>query len=174
MNQQQSKRAPRRPPLTMATLAVALATPVAVIAAPAPAPVSLDIAAGQLSSALVQFARQSGLQLMFDASLVAGRRSAGLKARLPPEAALRRLLDGTGIQFVPAGPTVFVLRPAPTASTATLQPAPETADLQHSDPPSNDATAPQPTAPPAPPLASEVLVTGTLIHGVTLGPSPLV
>lgn len=175
MNLQQSKVALRRRRSAMMTLASALAAPVAVVAAPAPAaPVSLDIAAGQLSSALVQFGRQSGQQLMFDASLVAGRRSAGLKARLPPEEALRQLLDGTGIQFVRAGPKVFVLRPAPTASAAILQPPRAPAELQHSDPPSNDATAPQPTAPPAPPLASEVLVTGTLIHGVTLGPSPLV
>jgi iron complex outermembrane recepter protein len=170
---QQSKFASRRRRIAMMTLAAALAAPVTVIAAPAPAaPVSLDIAGGQLSSALVQFARQSGLQLMFDASLVAGRRSAGLKARLPPEEALRRLLDGTGIQFVRAGPKVFVLRPAPTATAALRPHAP--GDLQAGDPASSDPQAPQPTAPPAPSQVSELLVTGTLIHGVTQGPSPLV
>ena len=176
MNQQHSKFARRRPRPAMITLAAALAAPVTVIAAPVPAePISFDIASGQLSDALLQFARQSGLQLMFDANLVAGRRSAGLKARLPPQEALHRLLAGAGIQFVPAGPKVFVLRPSPAATAAPRLHAAAPVDLQRGGvPTSSDEQAPQPTAPPTPAQVSEVLVTGTLIHGVTRSLSPLV
>jgi len=140
----------RDPRLVRTALAAALLAPIPAIAAPAT--VNFDIAQGPLGAALVQYARQSGQQLMFDAGLVTGRRTPGLKGALAPEEGLRRLLVGSGITFERTGPRVLVLKLA-------AQPAAEPAG---------------PAVAMAPQQLSEVVVTGSLIHGSSRGPSPLV
>ncbi|TNY25992.1 hypothetical protein BV497_11085 [Fulvimonas soli] len=71
------------------------------------------IAPGSLDQALHQFSAQSGIQVLFDPALLAGRSSAGLDAQLPARAALDGLLKGSGLiyQFTD-GHTVVVKRPA--------------------------------------------------------------
>ena len=53
-----------------------------------------EIAPGPLDQALPAFARQSGLQILYPAALVAGRRSPGLSGTHTPEAALAAVLEG--------------------------------------------------------------------------------
>lgn len=58
---------------------------------------SFAIAAQPLGDALVAFGRQSGWQVAVDPALVAGRGAPAVSGAVAPEAALDRLLDGTGL-----------------------------------------------------------------------------
>ena len=140
----------------------ALGTSVPAIAAPAQQ-IRFEIPEGPLSAALVQYAHQTGDQLLYDANLLAGRRSVGLKATLAPDEALRRLLAGTDIIFQRTGPKVLVLRRRPTAAGA------NGSDVSSGDPvPPPAAQAPQVSE------IAPVVVTGSLIHGAGKGPSPII
>jgi|SRR5690606_22152640 len=102
-----------------------------------------DIPAGRLEPALVAFASQADVQLLYTAELVGGLQTEGVVGRHSPEAALTRLLEGTGISWSTARPGVIVLR-RPQASRAE-----EAARL------------------------GDVLVTGTLLRGPQESPSPV-
>jgi len=52
-----------------------------------------------LADALAAYARQTGLQLVYESELARGLRSRGAPAGLTPKAALARLLEGTGLRF---------------------------------------------------------------------------
>lgn len=79
------------------------------------APISLSIPAQDLGSALTAFADKAGLRLLFPSNLVAGRRSPGLSGTFTPDAAMARLLQGTGLVYrFTRGNTVTIS--APTAS----------------------------------------------------------
>lgn len=78
------------------------------IAALAPAPcmaqeheadqgVAFDIPAQALDAALTQYFRATGVQLLYDSRLTAGRQSAAVRGNFAPREALRRLLRGTGL-----------------------------------------------------------------------------
>lgn len=59
---------------------------------------SFAIVAGQpLGDALIAFGRQSGWQISVNPALVSGRTSPGVSGAIPPETALTRLLDGSGL-----------------------------------------------------------------------------
>jgi outer membrane receptor protein involved in Fe transport len=79
----------------------------------APAGVAFDVHAGSLDSALLAYARQAHRQVLYDAALVAGHSSPGLKGRFTQDEALSRLLAGTGVIVDHAGPNVIVLKPPP-------------------------------------------------------------
>ncbi len=66
------------------------------------------IPAKSLSEALRDFGTQSGMTILADGALVAGKRSAGYRERADPETALRMLLRGTGLSFRRDG-NVFVV-----------------------------------------------------------------
>lgn len=113
-----------------------LATPVPALSSATSAASSYDfnIAAQPLAVALEQYGAISGRPVFFDSSLVAGRTSAALQGTYAPEAALRKLLDGTGLTLDYAEPgqaDAFVLRAADPVSAAAPAPAPE-----DSEPPS--------------------------------------
>lgn len=59
--------------------------------------VRFSIPAQPLSDALIQFGRQSGLQVSADSALTAGLRSSGVDGAMTPQAALNQLLAGTGL-----------------------------------------------------------------------------
>lgn len=83
-----------------ALVALLLATmPLAAVAqtAPAPAVIDYDIPAEDLARALNAYAAASGLQVLYESALAAGRRSAAVKGRMTPEAALAQLLAGSGL-----------------------------------------------------------------------------
>ena len=73
---------------------------------------TFDIDAQSLSSALNQFAQQSGRQILFAPDLVAQKYSTPLHGNLEPLAALKRLLNDSGLDFTttPTG-TILVGNP---------------------------------------------------------------
>ena len=76
------------------------------------APIHFDIAEQDLASALRVFARSAGAQVAFDTAAVQGRRNKRLAGTMTAEAAMRRLLAGTGLGFTrSAGDLFVILRP---------------------------------------------------------------
>lgn len=61
------------------------------------APQAFDIPAGTLIEALDRFGEQSGLQVTYDANLLKGKRAPAVNGKLSANAALERLLKGTGL-----------------------------------------------------------------------------
>ncbi len=85
----------------------------------------LDIEAGTLRAALLQLARQTGVQLAhFSATVPDTLRSGPLRGRFTLEQALARLLEGTGLGYRFANPvTVIIVEaagPAPRADSTSM------------------------------------------------------
>jgi hemoglobin/transferrin/lactoferrin receptor protein len=80
---------------------------------------ALNIPAQPLSSALIAFSRQTGVQIAVSSSVAAGKRSAAVAGPLAPQAALQQLLAGTGLdfRFSSANMASIVSAGATTAST---------------------------------------------------------
>ncbi len=78
-----------------------------------------DIASQPLSQALKTFGQVSGLEIIFTEEVVAGRDAGALKGEYTTEAAIERLLSGTGLiaERSPAG--ALMIRPAATKKTTT-------------------------------------------------------
>lgn len=110
-----------------------------------------------LVSALKVFGEQSGQAILFRREQVLSARSRGVVGRLEPDAALSRLLDGTGFQHRRVG-RGFVLVRAPQAASPEVEPAPPSPALRP-----RVAPHPQPDAATA---VSPIIVTGTLMRGV--------
>ncbi|WP_312404633.1 TonB-dependent receptor [Brevundimonas sp.] len=104
-----------------------------------------NIAAGPMDGALVAYARQADVQLLYTAELVAGLQTPGVSGRHAPDAALDRLLTGTGVTWSRSRPGVVVLR-RQAAGQASIA---EAVELE------------------------EVVVTGTLLRGPGESPSPV-
>ncbi len=80
-----------------ASLAIA---PVAAVAQEAPGGAfEVRVPAGSLSSSLIALGRQAKVQIVFTPDVVEGRKGKGLRGRMTVEAALGRLLDGSGLSF---------------------------------------------------------------------------
>lgn len=77
-----------------------------------------DISAQPLAQAVVEFGRQSGMQVSVDTDLLTGLRSAPVSGSLPSDEALRRMLMGTGLvpRYVDGG-TVVLEAPSPATKT---------------------------------------------------------
>ena len=60
---------------------------------------SFTIAPQPLSSALLEFAEQTGAEVLFDARIAQDKRSPGVQGDLTPDEALSRLLAGTGLRY---------------------------------------------------------------------------
>jgi outer membrane receptor protein involved in Fe transport len=78
-----------------------------------------DVPAGPLDAALVQYARQAGLQVFYTNDQVADLRSAGAQGRMTPQAALDQILRGTGLTGTQSRPGVITLRTGMALSDAT-------------------------------------------------------
>jgi len=89
---------------------VAMLTAAPALAATADKPM-LAIPAGELGAALPAFSRATGLQVLADPALLAGKRTGGVKGEVNPETGLTQLLRGTGLTFVRSGGAA-ILRPA--------------------------------------------------------------
>lgn len=70
-----------------------------------------QVPAGNLSSALSDFASQAGITLPIEPGLVEGLRSPGLDAATSVEGGLQQLLQGTGLQAAPQGNGLYLLTP---------------------------------------------------------------
>jgi iron complex outermembrane receptor protein len=115
--------------ISLLSLAVALAIPVAVQARPAAVAGSamhFDIAASDVRTALSQFSRISGMQVVAVPAVVAGRRTSGVRGAFTAQGALDHLLRGTDLVAAMRGGVVVVKRasrpsvPRSTASVAAL------------------------------------------------------
>src|SRR5690349_14812136 len=86
-----------------AASALALATSIVVVAAPAmareSAAVHFRIPAQPVQSALALFAKQSGIQILFPYDRVAGLLTQSVNGKMTPDAALSRLIAGTGLKM---------------------------------------------------------------------------
>lgn len=73
------------------------------IAIPALAQQTINIPAKPLSEALKELGEKTGLQIIYDASLVSGKTSKSIKGSLKASEALHRLLNGTNITYKLSG-----------------------------------------------------------------------
>ena len=123
--------------------------------AAAAADVSFDIPAGRLSDALIALAEQAGVTIALGDPALAGLRSRPLRGRMTVEAALRRLLAGTGYRalFVDARAVRIVRASTAAAAAAAPPPPPRPARL--------------PTPPLIPQIEPEIIVTASK-QGVAL------
>jgi len=115
-----SKPLPRFQPcaLTIAVLLAASALPGAFAqTSPAASPVqrAYAIEPGPLDEALLRLSTAAGMGLSFEPSLVDGLRSPGLRGSYANEEALRRVLQGSGLEAQQRGDGLFVLRKASAA-----------------------------------------------------------
>lgn len=78
----------------------------------------VDIPAGPLANVLNQFAQATDVSLSFDASLLAGKESAGLRGSFDVETGFRRILQDSGFEAVARAPGRYMLRGLPKAADA--------------------------------------------------------
>lgn len=108
--------------MTSLALSLALALSVAPeIVRAQETPVSVSIRTQPLGDALLQLGEQTALQIFFSQNVVSGLTAHAVSGSLTPEAALRQLLQGTGIQYARNGNNITLDRPAATSAT-TLAP----------------------------------------------------
>ncbi len=75
-------------------------------------PVPFDIPTESLGDALYAYSVATGIEVISDDTLVAGKRSAGISGRYLPEVALRRLLEPTGLAARSVGEGAVALEAA--------------------------------------------------------------
>lgn len=142
--------------LGAASAAVLLAAAPA-LAAPAAKP-ALAIPAGDLGAALPAFSRATGLQVLADPALLAGKRTGGVSGQVDAEHGLSQLLRGTGLTFVRNGGAA-VLRPAAQKISTAAAPATRPAAPA-------SAPAPQP-ADEGDGMVEEIVVTGSFANSLS-------
>lgn len=92
-------------------------------AAAATEPVAeFNLESQSLDSALASFSRLTGVQMLYDSSLVAGRQSQSVIGRLPVRTALLNMLKGTGLRarFTAGGSVVITESKVPDLTLDTL------------------------------------------------------
>ncbi|MCW2270823.1 STN domain-containing protein [Pseudomonas sp. JUb96] len=77
------------------------------------ASVTVSIPAQSLVGALRAFAEQSGVQVLYEPSLVEGKRAAAVNGAMESNDALSRLLRGSGLLYQVDNGTVLLLAPPP-------------------------------------------------------------
>src|SRR5882672_275884 len=96
-----------------------------------------DIGPRPVAEALAAFGRQTGLQLIYVATIADARQSMGARAGLTVSEALAQLLDGTGLrfEFLNARTVRIFLAPAVVPTTVASLPVPQ----HHADRPAGPA-----------------------------------
>lgn len=84
------------------------------------APVSFDLPAQPLSSALTQLSATSGMRVSFDEQSVAGKQAPAVRGNLEPEQALSQLLAGSGFTASVSGNLAQISAPSTGSGTLTL------------------------------------------------------
>lgn len=95
------------------TLAAALAATTCIVAIATPAAAQTreyDIPAGTLKSALDAYVRQSGRQVVYRADQIRSARSPGVRGQLSADAALTKLLEGSGFTIRIDGHLIAIVR----------------------------------------------------------------
>ena len=82
---------------------------------------AFDIPAQGLNGALLRFAREAGVEVLYDSAMVQGRRSPGVSGQMTTSAALSRLLEGSGLGYRTNSPrsVSLVMPEAETVETET-------------------------------------------------------
>ncbi|MGC1304849.1 MAG: TonB-dependent receptor [Caulobacteraceae bacterium] len=93
----------------------------AVVAAAAPPSFQINLPEQDLSSALAQLARQCNIELLFDQTLVAGKRTPAFHGRESVERALTQLLSRTGLTYRRSPEGAYVVMPAVMKANAPRQ-----------------------------------------------------
>ena len=106
------------PACIAAALAIALAYPVGAQQR------TFDVPAQNAAAAISEFARQAGLQIVAPAEGLKGLRTQNLKGSLDARAALRQLINGTGLEIASDSGGVIVLRRLASPTTAEPEPQP--------------------------------------------------
>lgn len=148
-NSAPARRARRGWLCAASALALALAAP-ALLAVPVQAQGldrAVSISAGPLDAALFKLAQDTGLTVVVDPALVAGKAAPAVSGTMTAEEALRKLLAGSGLTFRRNSDGGYVVVPAPTKAVSQA--------VQLSAQRSAPAVAP--VAPPA--VIEEVIVT---------------
>ncbi|WP_240455562.1 TonB-dependent siderophore receptor [Halomonas faecis] len=91
---------------------------------------SYSIAAGQLDTALNRFAVMADIEIAFDATLTAGKQTAGLQGSYGVEEGLQRLLAGTGLAPVRRADGSYRLEVVPDTAEIELSPLEVTGERQ--------------------------------------------
>lgn len=81
----------------------------------------LNLPAQPLDNSLIQLGRATSLQIFYDPGIVKGLYAPAVQGRMPPEQALRRLLQGSRIEYSRSGNNVTLSRPS-TSDVAQLEP----------------------------------------------------
>lgn len=120
-----------------------------------------NIPAGDLAAGLRAFARQSHIEVMFNAAHLRGQRTAGVRGNLSAEEALRQLLAGSRAELVRDSSGAFLVRPARAAAMRPAAIPVSTAALaMPSAPPPAARSFPQPEVrADAPPAIEDIIVT---------------
>lgn len=98
-----------RPAIRRKVFAVLSCTFLSVATARAAGELSLDIPAQDLGAAINQLAHQAKVQILFSAPLLDGHKAPALKGAYTPEAALRGLLMGSGLEVRARNDGTFAL-----------------------------------------------------------------
>lgn len=159
----------------IASLATILFAPP--IAARSTAPLlNFDIPAGPLQAALVTYAEQAGVQLLFAPDMVAGRMGPSTRGQFSAEAALDHLLAGTDIIIRRVSSKVIVLtRPATRARQSDAGAQAFAGDEADADRAGDyrQITSREERGNVDPPRSSDIVVTGSHIRGEARGASPV-
>lgn len=83
---------------------------------------TFNIPAQPLSEALIQFGRQSGLQVSAEAGVIRDMRTAGINGAMTRDQALTTLLAGTGLVYRITGSMVAIERPGSASGAMQLDP----------------------------------------------------
>lgn len=76
------------------------------------APVTLNIPAQDLAGALRAFSDQSGIQVLYEPSLLEGKRAGAISGQMDSSAAVGRLLQGSGLRYRMEGGALLLLPPS--------------------------------------------------------------
>ncbi|WP_454761078.1 TonB-dependent receptor domain-containing protein [Caulobacter segnis] len=89
---------------------------------------AFDVPAQGAASAISAFARQAGLQVVAPADGLEGVRTQALKGPMDARAALRKLIEGTGLEIASDSNGVIVLRRSATPASAPIEAEPTALD----------------------------------------------
>ena len=98
-----------------------VAMPQVAVAQTAQSQIDVDIPAQDLNGALLLLTQRAGLQIVYDADKVAGRRSSAVQGRVTPTEALSQMLVATGLTFRFTGGNRVTLEPAPQSADGAVQ-----------------------------------------------------
>ena len=139
-------------------------------------PQTFEITPQNLSSALTEFARQSGTEILYSPDIVSDKSSPGVRGKLDPMSALTRLLSDSGLTFTqtPQGAILLQSTTQPAAKMQTIALVQESvgSSIETASPPpasSDDSTNAARAV-----RLEEVVVTGSQIRGVEQKFSPVI